>query len=163
MTHYENVVIFDALLSDEEINTQIEKFKAAIEQLGMKIIHVEIWGRRRLAYPIKKRRDGFYIIYYFTLENNKNSIKELEKKYRISEAILRFMFVKLDQKASAVVLKNILKSEEKAAESPIKKEEQKEEIKSPEAENKISDTKITGEISEEKSSEEKSQEENKEV
>jgi len=41
--YYENIVIFDALLSDEEINTQIEKFKAMIQQLGAKIVHVEIW------------------------------------------------------------------------------------------------------------------------
>lgn len=135
MIYYENVVIFDALLSDDEINAQVEKTKALLEQFGAKIVKIDIWGRRRLTFPIKKRRDGFFAIYYFTVSEDKKAIAEVEKRYRISEAILRYMIIKLEPHESAIVLKDILQSEKKeAAEAPKKAEEAKpQESKAPEA------------------------------
>ncbi len=124
MKYYENVVIFDALLSDDEINAQIEKAKAAIEQSGLKMMTVDTWGRRRLAYPINKRRDGYYVIFYFTSDSDKNPLTELDRKYRLTESILRHMFVYLSQKDAAIVLKDYFKSEKKESAEPSEPKEE---------------------------------------
>jgi len=114
-------VIFDTQLADDEINSQIEKCKNFLEQQGVKILTVVNWGRRRLAFPIKHRRDGYYIIYYFTLDSNLKILKEIEKRYQINEAVLRHLIIKLEPKAVEIVLKDFLPSEKKV-EEPVKEQ-----------------------------------------
>lgn len=126
MVYYENLVILDALLSDEEINAEIEKIKTRLEANGACMIKIDPWGRRRLAYLIKKRRDGYYVFFYFTIDN-KNFLKEMEKRYLITETILRAIFFRLEKKEAEEVLKDYFAeqkkkeiSEEKAAVQPVK-------------------------------------------
>lgn len=121
MTIYENIVILDALLSDEEINTQIEKTRSIIEQHGLQIIKTDIWGRKRLAYLIKKRRDGYYVLFYFIVKESASRIKDLDKRFRIEENLLRHIIIALEPSESKKVLESIKQTAEKAEEKPAEK------------------------------------------
>ncbi|OGW73910.1 MAG: 30S ribosomal protein S6, partial [Nitrospirae bacterium RIFOXYC2_FULL_44_7] len=65
MNIYENIVILNASLSDEEIETASGKIKDLITNSGGEILKTDVWGRRKLAYEIKKQKKGFYLLLVF--------------------------------------------------------------------------------------------------
>lgn len=90
---YETTIIFDAALSEEERNATLEKFKEMIAANGT-IEKVDEWGKRKLAYEIDKKTEGYYVLIYF--EGNTEFIKELDRVYNITDAIMRTMTVKAE-------------------------------------------------------------------
>ena len=82
MNIYENIVILNASLGDEEIETASGKIKDLITNSGGEILNTEVWGRRKLAYEIKKQKKGFYLLLVFkspsaAIKNLKTIIKSL--------------------------------------------------------------------------------------
>ena len=82
MNIYENIVILNASLSDEEIETASGKIKDLIANSGGEILKTDVWGRRKLAYEIKKQKKGFYLLLVFkspsaAIKNLKTIIKSL--------------------------------------------------------------------------------------
>lgn len=75
---------------ENEAEALIENVKGIIEN-GGNIIHTDVWGKRRLAYPIRKRSEGYYVVYVFECEPN--FVAELNQSLRVIEAILRHMIV----------------------------------------------------------------------
>ena len=65
MNIYENVVIFNAVLPDEEINAAVSKIKDVVINAGGEVLLAEMWGRRKLSYEIKKQNKGFYSLLIF--------------------------------------------------------------------------------------------------
>ena len=95
MPKYELMYILSSAVSDNDapsISAEIEKF---ITDNGGKLISTEMLGKKKLAYPIKKTRNGFYILSTFNLEGAK--IGPLENKIRSQEAIIRFLVVNLEE------------------------------------------------------------------
>lgn len=88
---YETIVVFDVSKSEEEINELFEKISSLISQNGT-VDSVDKWGKRRLAYEIEKKREGYYILIDFTA--NTDFIKKLEHVYNITDGILRTIVVK---------------------------------------------------------------------
>ncbi|SHH98975.1 30S ribosomal protein S6 [Clostridium grantii] len=95
MNNYETLFILNASLDEETIKANIEKFKGVIEKNGGVIDNVDEWGRRKLAYPINKQNDGYYTLINF--KSNPDLPKELERNYRISDAVIRFIVVNPDK------------------------------------------------------------------
>jgi small subunit ribosomal protein S6 len=95
MNNYETLFILNASLDEETIKANIEKFKGVIEKNGGVIENVDEWGRRKLAYPINKQNDGYYTLINF--KSNPDLPKELERNYRISDAVIRFIVVNPDK------------------------------------------------------------------
>ncbi len=95
MRTYEVGVILRADLSDEEISSHLETIQGWIEANGGKVVDVNHWGRRRLAYPIEKQRDGYYL--FLKTEMPPDAPAELERNLRISETILRYLIVREDE------------------------------------------------------------------
>ena len=87
---YETVLVVDAMIPDESIASEFDAVAKLIESQG-KIIRVDRWGKRRLAYPIKKRTHGEYGVLYYEAETHLPA--ELEKRLRINENILRWLTV----------------------------------------------------------------------
>lgn len=85
---YETMIIFDAVLSEEERNASLEKFKELIAANGT-IEKVDEWGKRKLAYEIDKKPEGYYVLIDF--ESKTDFIKELDRVYNITDAIMRTM------------------------------------------------------------------------
>ena len=94
--HYETMFIVKATLTDEETQVQIALVKANIEKNGGTVVSVDDMGTRTLAYEIAKQKRGYYYVVYFTAPTE--SIKELERNYRINENIIRFIFIKSESK-----------------------------------------------------------------
>ncbi len=91
---YELTVVFSPEIADEDIPTEIEKVNQFITQKGGVITEVNQWGRRKLAYPIRRFREGNYALTQFKLQPNLTV--ELEKNLQSSEEILRYLLVRLE-------------------------------------------------------------------
>ena len=94
--HYETMFIIKPTLTDEETQAQIELVRSNIEKNGGEIISVDDMGTRPLAYEIEKNKRGYYYLAYFKAPTA--SILELERNYRINENIIRFIFIKYENK-----------------------------------------------------------------
>ncbi len=93
---YETTFIIAPNLSEEETNGVIEKFKDVVEKNGGKELDVEIMGKRKLAYEIKKFDEGVYVIFRYKTEGGTGLVAELERRMRNDENILRFLTVRMD-------------------------------------------------------------------
>lgn len=91
MINYECVIVFDGLLSDDEIKAQQEKIQEIIVKGGCQINRIDVWGKKHLTFEIKHRREGFYTVFYFSAPKGSKLLKELDYSCRIEEKILRHM------------------------------------------------------------------------
>lgn len=86
---YEGMYILSASLSEEARKKALERIGSEIEARGGQIKKVFELGRRKLAYPISGKRDGFYYVLYFAV--NTSEISKMWKEYHLNEDLLRFM------------------------------------------------------------------------
>ncbi|MBE5758895.1 MAG: 30S ribosomal protein S6 [Clostridiales bacterium] len=93
MTKYESMYILDASLEDEARAALIERFADIIKANG-EIESIDEWGKRKLAYPINYKTEGYYVLVTFRAEATVPM--ELERNYRIVESVLRYNVIKLD-------------------------------------------------------------------
>ncbi len=91
MNKYESVIIINPNLEGESIKALIEKFSNLINNNG-KVDSVEEIGKKKLAYEIKKYKEGYYIVFKF--ESKPEAIAELERIYRITDEVMKFIVVK---------------------------------------------------------------------
>ncbi len=95
--NYETVFILTPVLSEEQMKDTVEKFKKVLVDHGADVINTEVWGLKKLAYPIQHKSTGFYNLIEFAAEPT--VVKALETEYRRDEAILRFLTTVLDKHA----------------------------------------------------------------
>ena len=124
MNIYENIVILNASLGDEEIETASGKIKDLITNSGGEILNTEVWGRRKLAYEIKKQKKGFYLLLVF--KSPSAAIKKLEDYYKVFDPVVKYMVIKLEKKQAEAALKSSAAAEAATA-APAEKTEQKSE------------------------------------
>ena len=99
MNSYETLFIIDATLSEEEIKALCEKFTALIAENGT-VGEVNEWGKRRLAYPINDKNEGYYVLVNFEADGEFPA--ELERIFGITEGIMRSIVIRHeDKKAEA--------------------------------------------------------------
>jgi small subunit ribosomal protein S6 len=91
MKQYETTIIFDPGLEETRINEEIERVTQPIGQAGGEILEVQRWGKRKLAYLIRKRRDGTYI--HIKHKSPPGLIAEMDRRFRLSESVLRHLTV----------------------------------------------------------------------
>jgi len=94
---YESAILINAALDDEAIKTLISKVKETITNNAGEILEVEDWGRKRLAYQVKKSKIGYYAIFRFN--SQPDLIPKLERYYQLDEAILRYLTITLSKDA----------------------------------------------------------------
>ena len=90
---YETVIVLSAKLGEEGNAELVEKFKALIAKHGT-VESVDEWGKRRLAYPINKETEGYYTLVNF--ESTPDFTAELDRRYKITDGVLRSIIVKKD-------------------------------------------------------------------
>jgi small subunit ribosomal protein S6 len=95
MNHYEIMVIIAAALEDSQKEAMIELVKEIISNSGQ-VTKTDIWGMRRLAYPINKKNEGYYAVIEF--EAPADLPKELDRRMRISDNIIRHIIINKDEK-----------------------------------------------------------------
>jgi small subunit ribosomal protein S6 len=94
---YESAVLINAALDDEAIKNLIGRIKENIITSGGEIIEIEDWGRKRLAYQVKKSKIGYYAIFRFN--SLPDLIPKLERYYQLDETILRYLTISLSKEA----------------------------------------------------------------
>ena len=93
MRRYETIFISRTDIPSETFDAVMDRYLSIIDSLEGKTVRIEKWGKRRLAYPIEKMREGVYTLINFVGESK--IIDELERNFRIDDKILRFQTVKL--------------------------------------------------------------------
>ena len=91
MRKYETIFILHPSLDEEACKANIEKFKGVIENGGGVIENVDIWGKRKLAYEIKKVNEGYYTLINFSADPELP--KELDRVFRITDGVVRHIIV----------------------------------------------------------------------
>jgi small subunit ribosomal protein S6 len=86
---YEILVIVDPRPTDEEVAALLTQLGEQITSLGAEVVKMENWGKRRLAYDIRKQREGTYAVFEVSAEPA--MVKEFERQLRLNENVLRFL------------------------------------------------------------------------
>jgi small subunit ribosomal protein S6 len=94
MREYELMVILDPELDDRTAQPQLEKFLTVVTKDGGTVDKLDLWGRRRMSYEIKKKAEGIYAVVNFTCEPA--TAKELDRQLGLSEQVLRTKLLRAD-------------------------------------------------------------------
>ncbi len=86
---YETLIIFDPRPTDEDIAALLTKLQETLKSLGGEVGKAESWGKRRLAYEIRKQREGTYAVIEYKAEPA--VVKEYERQLKLNEQVLRFL------------------------------------------------------------------------
>ena len=116
---YETVYIFDPALEEPAINERLEKFHALLTRDGKgAITNVAHWGKRTLAYPIKKRDTGYYVVAQY--ETAGTLLPEYERAVKLDESVLRYMCVEAaKEQPKPVVAAAVVPEEEELEEEEV--------------------------------------------
>jgi small subunit ribosomal protein S6 len=91
---YELTFIIHPEVEDEGVTDTVEKVSQFISEDGGRVTNVDHWGRRRLAYPIQKQTEGYYVLMQIQLDPQ--SIGELERNLKLSEEVIRYLLVRAE-------------------------------------------------------------------
>ncbi len=91
MKTYETTIIFEPGLEEARINEEVDRVSQSIGQAGGDVIEVQRWGKRKLAYNIRKRRDGTYI--HVKHKSPPELIADMDRRFRLNEGVLRHLTV----------------------------------------------------------------------
>ena len=94
MRQYEMMVILDPEVDERTVKPSLEKYLAVITGDNGTVDNLDVWGRRRLAFPIKKKNDGIYVVLNFT--STPATAKELERQLGLNESVLRTKLMRKD-------------------------------------------------------------------
>lgn len=92
---YEMVVILNPEIGDDVVGESLERLSQTVTSRGGEVIDVNHWGRRRLAYPIKRHLEGNYVVSQIKLDPGQ--VPDLESNLRISEEVIRHLIVRADE------------------------------------------------------------------
>ncbi|HZK34103.1 MAG TPA: 30S ribosomal protein S6 [Bacillota bacterium] len=95
MNKYECIYVIRPTVEEEGVKALIEKFSNLITEQGGEVTTVDEWGKRRLAYPIDDLNEGYYVLKNFNAAPELP--QELERIFRITDDIIRFITIKIDE------------------------------------------------------------------
>ncbi|MBR3972187.1 MAG: 30S ribosomal protein S6 [Ruminococcus sp.] len=92
--NYETVMVLSVKNGEEAVQALVEKFKKTIEKYAT-LQSVDEWGKRKLAYQINKESEGYYVLMNF--ESEAEFPAELDRRYKITDGVLRSLIIKKDE------------------------------------------------------------------
>ncbi|MGA2269229.1 MAG: 30S ribosomal protein S6 [Bryobacteraceae bacterium] len=95
MRVYEELFIVKPDVPDEEADQFVEQLRTQLTTAGATVDKIDKWGKRRLAYRVGKYREGAYVLFQFSA--GPETVKELERRLRVSDMVLKFLTVRIDQ------------------------------------------------------------------
>lgn len=95
MRIYEELFIVKPDAPEEEVDQFVETLRTQLTNSGATVDKVEKWGKRKLAYRVDKYREGSYVLFQFGA--NAETVKELERRLRVSDVVIKFLTVRIDQ------------------------------------------------------------------
>jgi len=112
LRNYHSVLILKPDLDEDQVDQSVEKITSIINKFGGSILKLDKWGKKRLAYRIKKNKFGYYLNVYHTCEQGR--VLDLEKGYQLYEQIIKYLVIRLEERDIVRVMD---KDKESAAES----------------------------------------------
>ena len=100
MRVYEELFIIKPDAPDEEVDQFIETLRTQLTNIGATVDKVDKWGKRRLAYRVDKYREGTYVLFQITA--GPETVKEFERRLRVSDLVLKFITVRIDEKLKRI-------------------------------------------------------------
>ncbi len=119
---YEVMYIVDPETAADKIVALNESVGKLIEKEGGTIVRMDDIGMRTLAYPIKKRKDGYYVLY--EIDGSGQEIMELERRMRVNDAIIRFVTVRVDEDRKKALKMQAKREKRTAQRSKFRKTEE---------------------------------------
>ena len=116
MTQYETAFLISPNLEEEETEKVITQMAEVISEKKGKMINEDRWGKRRLAYPIKKFEEAFYVFFHY--EGDPEIPLELERRFKQTEEVLRYLTMKKTQKENVRRKKKTVPTEQERAVPP---------------------------------------------
>jgi len=98
MRYYETAFLIAPTLSEEETEQFISEMEDVVKKKKGRMIHVDKWGKRKLAYSIKRNDSAFYVFFYY--EGGPETYTELERQFKQKEAVIRYLTFKRDEEPS---------------------------------------------------------------
>src|SRR5215469_15689421 len=95
MRVYEILFIIAPNVEETDVEALVTQFSEVATNQGARVTKVDRMGRRRLAYPIQKFKDGYYVV--FTVEGTGGEIAEIERRMRVTDAVIRFITIRIDE------------------------------------------------------------------
>ncbi len=95
MRNYEVVFIAAPTLTSEELDGFINHVQTVVDSKNGKVVKVDNWGKKSLAYKIKRFREGYYVV--LSIDGDGGAIAELERRFRVTDYIIRFISVRIDE------------------------------------------------------------------
>lgn len=92
MRHYEVMVILDPSLEERTVAPSLDTYLKVIRDAGGEVEKVDVWGRRRLAYEIRKQAEGIYVV--VDLQTTPEAVAEFDRQLRLNESVLRTKVVR---------------------------------------------------------------------
>src|SRR5512146_3061892 len=114
MAKYEMMFIARTDVPEEEIDKLNAQMDSVVSGAGGKTEKIDKMGRRRLAYRVKKQREGFYVL--FTFEGNGDTVREFERRLKVTDQVIKYLTVRIDERKKAAEAKAAPK--QKAASPP---------------------------------------------
>jgi len=147
MRRYEQVYILRPSLSEDQITAIIENTNQLILDDNGAVIYQNKWGMRKLAYPIKKEAQGYYVLCDFA--STPGVVSEIERKFRIDDSVLKYLTIKISDAITAEEIE-AARSEAEANAVVPETEEAGEDVQADKAETKKTEAKTAGGAAEEK-------------
>ena len=92
---YEILFIADPDLGETEVDALTEQVQGFVEKDGGRVEQVEKWGKKRLAYEVRRHREGYYVL--IVAESTGPLIKEVERRFKVTDGVIRYLTVRVDE------------------------------------------------------------------
>lgn len=96
INNYDFIYILDPSLGDDRLKEIIQRISSIVGEKGGEVVSCEVWGRRRMAYSIAKKRDGFFV--YMNIKSPPPAINHLKKEVKLTEGLVRLSIIRADSK-----------------------------------------------------------------
>jgi small subunit ribosomal protein S6 len=114
---YEVILVLDPALNDDAVDGETNQLRELVGRLNGSVQDVQRWGKKRLAYEVRRRREGHYVL--LKVDGPPTLAAEVDRHGRVTETILRVMTVRVDPRASAPPPPPRRKPPERGAEGPV--------------------------------------------
>jgi len=99
LNHYESIFILSPAIDEAESERVSQRMQEVVRSNGGEVAKVEKWGKRKLAYTVRKHKKGEYVLLYFT--GGAATVAELERNFKMTDAVIKYMTVRLEKEAIA--------------------------------------------------------------
>jgi small subunit ribosomal protein S6 len=112
MRRYEIMFVVRPDVTDEEVDKLVLQMEGVVESAAGKVEKVDKMGRRRLAYRVARQREGYYVL--FALEGNGDTVKEFERRLKVTDSVIKYLTVRVDEELERVEKFKALRAKQEA-------------------------------------------------